>query len=261
MLSNVTLVCVSSVQIRRSLAALAISQSRVGFGRSLFLTHDIPRAVPRGIDVVEIDRITSIDDYNRFVLYQLWAYVETEFCLVVQADGYVLHPERWSDEFLDFDYVGAPWPLSDSAYIDPFGNHQQVGNGGFSLRSKRLLLVPTKVEVPWEVNHGSFYQHMNAGFYSEDGNICVHNRHIFEAQGCRFAPPKVAGRFSRELRVPPFTQSRTFGYHKRSPITGLRKRAPAWRGWAIGSPTRVSGVTDSPVSEIRSAKSDRGGQD
>lgn len=232
MLSEVTLVCVSSVQIRRSLAALAISQSKLRFARVLFLSDATAGCIPSGIEIVPISALRSIDDYNKFMLYELWAYIETSHCLVVQADGYVLNPKAWSDEFLEYDYVGAPWPLQEDAYIDPFGRHQQVGNGGFSLRSKRLLSVPQRSHVPWEVNQGSFYRHMNAGFYSEDGNICVHNRHIYEADGCRFAPIEVAGRFSKELDVPPFTRRFPFGFHKRSPITRLRKRAPAFRGWS-----------------------------
>ena len=47
--------------------------------------------------------------------------------------------------------------LVKDSYIDPFGNQHQVGNGGFSLRSKKLLEVPTKVEVPWETNNSDFY--------------------------------------------------------------------------------------------------------
>lgn len=234
-LPDVTLVCVSSVKLRRSLAALAISSSRVRFGRSILITHADIGWIPKGIEVVGIKPLMTIDDYNKFILYSLWAYVETSHCLVVQADGYVLNADCWSDDFLQYDYIGAPWPIRDDAYIDPFGSHQQVGNGGFSLRSKKLLSVPTNVDVPWEVNRGSFFQHMNAGLYSEDGNICVHNRYLFEANGCQFAPVEVAGRFSRELPVPPFTQKRTFGYHKRSPITGLPKRAPSWRGWGVHS--------------------------
>ena len=60
-------------------------------------------------------------------------------------------------DFLKWDYIGAPWPLSYEAFVDPFGRHIRVGNGGFSLRSRKFLEVPTKVEVPWETNNSNFY--------------------------------------------------------------------------------------------------------
>jgi hypothetical protein len=53
---------------------------------------------------------------------------------------------------------------------------------------------------------------MNAGLYNEDGNICVHNRHIFEANGCKFAPVEVASKFSREETLPD-SEKETFGFH------------------------------------------------
>ena len=56
---------------------------------------------------------------------------------------------------------------------------------------------------------------MNAGSYNEDGNICVHNRHLYELMGCKFAPVEVAARFSTENNVPETVQS--FGFHKRLP--------------------------------------------
>jgi hypothetical protein len=190
--------------------------------------------IPRGIEVVRVPEIASINDYNWLMIYDLWQFVETQHCLVVQADGFVINPQRWDWEFLDWDYIGAPWPHRMNSYIDPFGNHQSVGNGGFSLRSAKLLQVPQHIEIPWEVNTGDFYKHMDAGLYSEDGNICVHNRHLYMNQGCRFAPIEVASKFSRELNVPPWSISDPFGFHKFDPETGSKKHAPARAGWGLG---------------------------
>ena len=74
--------------------------------------------------------------------------------------------------------------------------------------------VPNWVEVPFDVNEGDFYKHMGVGLTNEDGNICVHNRHIYEAAGCRFAPLDVACRFSNESEVPEQNGIDTFGFHK-----------------------------------------------
>lgn len=231
---TVTLVSVSSVDVRRTLGALSQSMRGIEFAKVLLISHEKPPLMNPRIAFQATRRLSSIDDYNRFMLYQLWQYIETSHCLVVQADGYVLQPRSWRPEFLDYDYIGAPWPLKPDAYIDPFGNHQRVGNGGFSLRSRRLLEVPQHHHVEWEVNANDFYRHMGAGLRSEDGNICVHNRHVYEAAGCVFAPVEIAALFSIETPLPEHQGVQPFGYHKRRPGRRRVARAPRWRGWHLG---------------------------
>jgi hypothetical protein len=147
-------------------------------------------------------------------MYNLTNHVETSHCLLIQADGFVINPEMWDDNWFQYDYIGAPWEYSETAYIDPWGNHQRVGNGGFSFRSKKLLDVPKNAYVHFDVNHGSFYKHMNANNFAEDGNICVHNRHIYEVLGCKFAPLEVAVKFSQEKRIPETNGIVPFGFHR-----------------------------------------------
>ncbi len=191
---------------------------QIEFYESKILTPTKPQNLPRSIKWEQTPplrlRSPGVDDYSHYVLYNLHKHVDTEFCLVVQGDGYVIDGAAWSDQFLDYDYIGAPWPILNDSYVDPFGNHQRVGNGGFSLRSKKLLEVPNTVEIPWDVNQGLFYKHMNAGSLAEDGNICVHNKHLFESAGCKFAPLEVALNFSRELPVPEYKGQSTFGFHR-----------------------------------------------
>lgn len=162
--------------------------------------------------------INNYDEYNYYVIYKLGEHIDTSHCLLVQQDGFVLFPEKWDNDWLNYDYIGAPWPYSENAFIDPFGNHHQVGNGGFSLRSKKFLDVPNKVEVPWETNNSDFYW-MPEGVvnYHEDGNVCVHNRHIYLEQGCVYAPVEVAVRFSQETRIPECEGITPFGFHYRLP--------------------------------------------
>ena len=51
------------------------------------------------------------------------------------------------DEFLNFDYIGAPWSekvqVSPDLVLDMKEN--QVGNGGFSLRSHKLAQITSKI--------------------------------------------------------------------------------------------------------------------
>lgn len=225
---NVTLICVAGVQIHKAILALLISSFKVNFEKVILVTPHL-KPLHRGKFYVErpLDsNLESLIEYNKYILYKLFYHVETQHCLLIQADGFVVNGSMWREEFCAYDYIGAPWPLEEKRYVDPWGNHQRVGNGGFSLRSKKLLQVPQKVEIPWEVNQGSFYKHFDQGAYSEDGNICVHNRHIFEQQGCKFAPLEVAILFSRELDLPDCEFGKTLGFHryKRKKVKNIVKK-------------------------------------
>lgn len=59
---------------------------------------------------VAIARLTSHFVYSHFVLKELSHFIATSHMLFVQWDGYVLHPDCGRDSFLDYDYIGAPWP-------------------------------------------------------------------------------------------------------------------------------------------------------
>ena len=214
--SNVTLICVAGVQTGRALLAILKSCLKLKFKKVVFVT---PKLFAVKIGRLSIEKpvnsnLDSLVEYNKYVLYKLFNHVVSSHCLLIQADGYVINGSIWTDDFLKYDYIGAPWPVENKRYVDPFGNHQRVGNGGFSLRSKKLLQVPLKIDIPWEVNVGEFYKHFGQRAYSEDGNICVHNRHLFENEGCIFAPLGVALSFSRELAIPERADEPTLGFHR-----------------------------------------------
>ena len=164
-LDQVSLVLVSGVYFRNSMYALWRSSLWIKFHEIVFVTdHDLKSNIG-GICIVKTNgfALNSIEAYSEFCVYKLHGVVNGKFALIVQADGYVINPHSWTSEFLNYDYIGAPWPLTDSAYIDPFGNHQRVGNGGFSLRSKKLLQTPLTNAITWNVNEGNYYKHMNVG--------------------------------------------------------------------------------------------------
>jgi hypothetical protein len=164
--------------------------------------------------------IKNMKDYSRFMIYNLNEHVHSDFALTIQHDGFIINPNAWRDDFLDYDYIGAPWPWREQGFVTPFGEHISVGNGGFSLRSKKLLELPTKVEVPFDVvAMNDFYKMFGAINWNEDGNICVHNRHIFEQNGCRFAPVEIAKYFSYESPLPINQGIIPFGYHGNLPPT------------------------------------------
>ena len=158
------------------------------------------------LEAINIDKINNINEYSKFVVYELHKYINTEFALIIQDDGFVISPESWRDDFLKYDYIGAPWglPNDDFSFRDPFGKIIRVGNGGFSLRTKKLLSLPTKLNLEWKEYFG---------FYNEDGFFVCHNRHLFEQEGCVFADIDIARFFSHETDIPETKNILPFGFH------------------------------------------------
>lgn len=63
------------------------------------------------------------------MVYELGDYIETDFVMLVHYDGFIVHPELWRDEFLDYDYIGAPWPLPKEGTIPPTGTFTATSAG------------------------------------------------------------------------------------------------------------------------------------
>jgi hypothetical protein len=204
---DTTLVAVSSNLIDETLYALRYSLSKIRFTESLFLTS-APILSTADIRVQPIPPITSVDEYSNFIIYELHKFIKTSYCLIVQWDGFVINDRCWTNEFLEYDYIGAPFKkrLDDPVYAtDNMGTFYAVGNGGFSLRSKSLLLASTKLGLV-----RPFWSSSN----NEDGFFCVENRRTLESHGFKWAPEALATRFSNECGMLDKNYFRhSFGFH------------------------------------------------
>lgn len=187
-LDNVTLVAVTGVAIEPTIEALQASLREAEFAAVLLLSPRRPRKADPRIAWREIEPIESRSAYSHFMLRSLWQHISTDYALCVQWDGFVVNGEAWDQCFLDYDYIGAVWPHFDDQHI--------VGNGGFSLRSRRLL--DACLQLP-----------LHAGD-AEDVVISRLERKRLESQGIRFAPPEIARRFSYERGS---STGREFGFH------------------------------------------------
>ena len=157
-----------------------------------------------GAKIIWDEKCNSIAEWNRKIIFELPRYIDTYFALLIHQDGYVINPELWRDEWLDYDFIGAPWPLpkDDYSYKTPSGRLIRVGNS-VSLRSKKLMnLVATR---PMDFHYGN---------NNEDGQICVWERDWLEERGCKFAPLEVAIHFSKEHEIPENKDLRTFAFHE-----------------------------------------------
>jgi hypothetical protein len=120
----------------------------------------------------------------------------------------------WSDDFYRFDYIGAPW----------WGGKPSVGNGGFSLRSKKLLRALEDL---------NFIEGI-----PEDVLICTHYRSILERKyQIKFAPVEVAERFSFEMAKTKKEISRAFGFHGMHNFSYVltEREMTDWLSWADDS--------------------------
>lgn len=189
-LPQVTLVAIDTRAPALAAQALQRSMAGVAFARALLFTHGWQPAQPLpGITLLDSGPITSGAGYSHFVLRRLPAHVHTSHVLVTQWDGFVVDPSAWRAEFLESDYVGAVWADAPLAGL--------VGNGGFSLRSQRLLQGGLDPRIADE--------------HPEDLRLCSTYRTLLEREhGVRFAPPELARRFAFENEAPAVP---SFGFH------------------------------------------------
>jgi hypothetical protein len=108
-LPDVTLLTVTSIEIEDAVEALKISSCEIEFAAVKLVASERPARLPAGFDFVSIPPMDFLG-YSRFMLADLHRCFDTSHCLVVQSDGFVVKPGCWRDDFLQYDYIGAPWP-------------------------------------------------------------------------------------------------------------------------------------------------------
>lgn len=193
-LPNITLIALATIRPDAAVKALEYSCKGITFGAVKLVSHIRPESTSEYIQHEHVDKFPSIDDWNRYVVYDLWKHVDTEFCILVHEDGFIVHPESWDPAFLMYDFCGSPFDI-DTAIAIQGGRDQplsRVGNS-VSIRSRRLLKLPTDTNMEW--------RRFNADS-NEDTFVSCHNRKIFEACGMRFAPLEVAIFWGREAEIP-----------------------------------------------------------
>jgi hypothetical protein len=138
-------------------------------------------------------------EYSKFCLYQLHNYIDTDYCLIFQDDGFIVNPDLWDDRFFNYDYIGTPWP--DSLFAG--GNIEKVGGGGFSLRSKKYLKYCST--LPY--HNGE----------NEDSFVLRSRRKKTIDAGIKIAPLDVARIFAVEQPIDEaHNLYRCFGFHGRN---------------------------------------------
>ncbi len=188
-LKDVTLLAASSVNIDHTQDALMISSYNLDFSSIKLLSPSRPKNIFSSIEYVQIPNI-DLKDYNKLILNELYKYFDTSHCLIVQSDAFIINSEMWTDEFLDYDYIGAPWTekIKPNNKLTLDLKKNRVGNGGFSLRSKKLTNITKNYK----------YKDMNFPVAQEDVIICYYLYDELKKKDINFAPINLAAKFSVE---------------------------------------------------------------
>jgi len=191
-LNNITVVSINTRDPENSIKAIERSSKYINFGKYLILTDKVFEHP--FIETKIINTFNNIHEYSFFCVKNLSNYIETDYCLVVQSDGFVTNPFMWTDEFLNYDYIGAPWDIRTSQLALHYAGFDIntlttipniVGNGGFSLRSKKFLNESSKLIFDFPLN--------------EDMFLCAVSRKKLKENGIKFAPTSIASRFAIEF--------------------------------------------------------------
>ena len=213
----IDLVSANCLSPEESLKALDYCNKSFSFNRTILFTSE--KNINSDYEIVSIDKFQNIQDYSNFML-RIGNYTSSDHILVVQDDGHIVNPLNWDEKFLEYDYIGAPWPTTakwrkrwknkNVSNASKVVKKNRVGNGGFSLRSRKFLDYSAKFD--------------SCNGIAEDVFLCLENYTTAIDSNIKFAPFDVAFKFSAEVPLKGrrlnkenaniyFDKSAHFGWH------------------------------------------------
>lgn len=196
-LPQITLIVADGVNAERAKKVIDHCKTLCDFGAIKLCTHLPVDSEHR----VEIMPLKSLIAYSIWCLTEMHKHIETQACLVVQRDGWILNPLSWNNDWLNYDYIG---PL--------FVQHDDVGSGGFSMRSKRIMEAAAKRIGDWDGTeaHAQLLQTTKARSY-EDGVLAMTMRY---EGNWNYAPKEEAGKFAQGGNPnPAYYHAYPWGFH------------------------------------------------
>lgn len=206
MFKTMGLVCLDTIWYDKTIAAIQKTLECINIDK-IYWFSDIPLNHDFNIPVVwtKIEKLTKENLlHENGVIYTklIPSIVTTDYAMYIHSDGFPVNKNVWDDEFLNYDYIGAPWPF----HLE----HENVGNGGFCIKSLKLHKSILKLDI----DDYLLYE------YPEDNIICRFYRKILEDDyQIKFAPEKLACKFSMENSYDYPKQSynywigKSFGFH------------------------------------------------
>jgi len=190
-LKNITILSYNCVNPIQSIKALLYSSKDIDFGEMILVSNEKPDRLPDNIKFIKT-KLKSYLDSSKFTYTELPDIIKTDYYLGIHADGFVINPHLWRDEFFQYDYIGAPWKWE--------GRRNRVGNGGFVLKSNKFIQLTRNLTF------------MNQ---CDDGELTNTYYDYFIQNGCKYAPVEVAMKFSLESNIPEceLNLNNCFGFH------------------------------------------------
>jgi len=222
-LKNISLIAVTSGEESESIEALNYSSREINFHKKILFSDKFSNSKIKGINFINIPRLNNISEWGKFIVFDLYKFIESDFIILIHPDGFIVNPSSWTDDFLKYDFIGAPWKIPRDNYScrDIYGNIIRVGNS-VSIRSKKLLALPSKLKIKWD--------NFDHGYPHEDGFLNVQHRHLLQEKGINFPTLDIACKFGREATIPenknidPFTFHKWSGKNKHFPCFNKKKR-------------------------------------
>lgn len=216
-LPNITLLAIDTIDPQRTIKAMQYSLLQAKFAEAVLVTSG-KTFKPEMLNTIggkgRIDKIREVfvpmgprSDYERQIICELPGWFKTDFCMFQEWDSAIVNPNAWNSDWLDYDFIGAPWPYDfyEIGY-PPCTKRNCVGNGGFSLRSRDFCLQT-----------GAIFQSMGQPKEAtklSDAWICRTIRPDLESVGMKFALEEDALKFSCENRF----YNGQFGIHGKNTI-------------------------------------------
>ena len=190
-LPDAAITSIDCANVELTCRALSRCREYISFGDAVLVTSkDI--YPPDGIRIHKIKHYNTKQENIDLMLKSLGDFTKSPFVINIHWDGYIINPQCWTDEFYDYDLIGARWPWHP--------NGSSVGNSGFSMRSRKLLDILASDAFP-----------IPDPPVNDDEYICRTMRPRLEKEfGIKFAPESLADRFSYERGIP---NQRTLGFH------------------------------------------------
>ena len=193
-LPTVTLVMIETREHELACMAVEDCLAKAEFGDILIVTDK-----PDEFVSIKDARFYIVPDWPdklgwaRSMWFDVPPLLRTSHMLGIQWDSWIWDPSVWRDEFLDYDYIGAPWWYKDG---------KNVGNSGFCLKSAALARFIAARRAQFQ-----------CATSLEDDLLCRKYRPRLEDLGFVWAPEKIAYDFSYEGCGQEQPPTKHFGFH------------------------------------------------
>lgn len=213
LLPSVTLFAIDCIHPLKVIEAMQWSTRHTRFAEIVLLTDTqrhpkLPTAFNHGLAHIPIRIVHHVEsdrkgyfprkdhypvaaDYELASLREPSLHVKTQHLLFFESDSAICNPWAWDPGWLNYDYIGAPWSQHfEEGWAPCDGHTNNVGNGGFSLRSVHYCRATRALTDAFKGD---------PGLISSDAFPCLTKRDwLIKNYSIKFAPERVAADFSCE---------------------------------------------------------------